>query len=107
MENNMADALLDFYQKILKPEFDRINSKLAEHDERFSEVFGHFDTIYHRLGKMEDEHLAIMNRLSRIEDAIRSGNESRAQLEKRVNDMKELLADLQARLEALERQLGF
>ena len=68
MENGLADALLDFYQKMLKPEFEAIKSKLAEHDDRFSGVLGHLDSIYHRLGSLEDEYLMTNNRLKRIED---------------------------------------
>ena len=38
MEKALADALADFYQKILKPEFDAIKGQLAEHDRRFDEI---------------------------------------------------------------------
>ena len=38
MDKALADALLDFYQKILKPEFDFIKEKLVEHDQRFTEM---------------------------------------------------------------------
>ena len=53
MEKVLADALANFYQQLLKPEFDAIKEKLAEHDERFSEIFGHLDAICSRLGKLE------------------------------------------------------
>ena len=102
---HLAEALLDFYKKILKPDFDAIKGKLTEHDERFSEVFGHFDATYHRLGRIEDEQLMMNNRLDRIDEAIKQGNQTRQQLEKRVMEMKEQLANLQGRLETLERQL--
>lgn len=54
MDNDIADALIQFYQQILKPEFDAIKAKQAEHDERFDVVTGHLDAIYHRLGTLED-----------------------------------------------------
>jgi hypothetical protein len=38
MENHMSDALMEFYRKILKPEFDALKQKQAEHDERFAEI---------------------------------------------------------------------
>lgn len=63
MENDLAAALMDFYQKILKPEFDSIKGKQAEHDEQFSEILGHLDSIYHRLGRLEDGFLSMNNRL--------------------------------------------
>ena len=70
MENGLADALLDFYQKILKPEFDAIKGKLVEHDERFSEMMGHLDSIYHRLGRLEDEQFDLQNRLESVEKQL-------------------------------------
>jgi len=68
VENGLADAFLNFYQKMLKPEFDAIKAKQVEHDERFSDVLGHLDTLYNRLGKLEDEYLMMNDRLKRIED---------------------------------------
>jgi chromosome segregation ATPase len=105
MENGLADTFLDFYQKILKPEFDTIKGKLAEHDERFSEVLGHLDSIYHRLGSLENEHLMITNRLKPIEGSIESVSAKRLDLGKRVHDIKEQLTVLQNRLASVERQL--
>jgi chromosome segregation ATPase len=106
MENGLADALLDFYQKMLKPEFDAIKVRFAENDERQSEILGHLDSIYHRLGRLEDESLMMNNRLKRIEESIEAGVTKHSELEKSVKDMKIQLADLQNRLESVERQLS-
>jgi chromosome segregation ATPase len=113
VEKVLADAFLDFYQKMLKPDFDAIKVKLAEHDERFSEVLGHLDSIYNRIERLEDECLTINNRLNRIEGSferiegsIESGNAERSDLERRVKEIKEQLTVLQTRLESVERQLG-
>jgi len=67
VEKVLADAFLDFYKKMLKPEFDAIQVKLAEHDERFSEVLGHLDSIYDRIGKLETESKEQENRLQAVE----------------------------------------
>ncbi len=32
--------------------FDRVEVKLTEHDERFREVFGHFDHLYRQLERL-------------------------------------------------------
>jgi hypothetical protein len=40
VEKDLANALMDFYQKMLKPEFDAIKEKLTEHDQRFLEMLG-------------------------------------------------------------------
>ncbi len=38
--------------------FDRVEAKLAEHDERFREILGHFDELY--LERLENEYHAIV-----------------------------------------------
>lgn len=67
MEKVLADAFADFYQTILKPEFDAIKGKLAEHDERFSEMMGHFSSIDQRLGRLEEDCCQVNSSLNRIE----------------------------------------
>ncbi len=57
MDKTISDALLEFYRKVLKPEFDAIREKQTELDERFSETFDHFDALYKRLDRLEDEYL--------------------------------------------------
>jgi predicted nuclease with TOPRIM domain len=70
MENQISNALIDFYQKILKPDFDRIDAKLAEHDQRFTEMTEHLDSIYHRLGRVEDELLMVSSRVDRVDGKL-------------------------------------
>ena len=106
MEKDLAAALLSFYQQILKPEFDAIKAKQYEHDEQFSEIAGHFDSLYHRIGRLEDESLMTNSRLQRIEESIAAGNMNRSDLEKRVQQIKDQLTDLQGRLENVERHLN-
>ena len=106
MEKVLADAFLNFYQTMLKPEFDALKEKNAEHDLRFSEMIGHFDSIYNRLGRLEDELLMVNSRLSRIEDSIELGNLRHLDLEKRVKGIKEQINLLQNRLEIVERHLN-
>ena len=106
MEKVLADAFLDFYQKMLKPEFDALKGKQGEHDGRFSEVLGHLDSIYHRLGVSEDGYSEITGGLKKIETSIETGAAERSELKKRVKEMKEQLGALQKRLESVERQLS-
>lgn len=106
MKKEMADALLDFYSKMLKPEFDALNRRLDEHEKRFSEVLSHLDAIYHRLSRVEDEQLVMNNRLSRIEMAISTGAQNHDLLAKQVKDLKQQMALLQTRLDSVEQQLS-
>ncbi len=39
MEEDIWAALLDFYEKVLEPEFRSIQEKLSEHDEKFRQIF--------------------------------------------------------------------
>lgn len=56
MEKALADAFLDFYHNMLKPEFDAIKGKQAEHDQRFDEI----------LSRLELEDAAWKRRQSRL-----------------------------------------
>jgi len=105
MEKVLADAFLDFYQKMLKPEFDALKGNQAGHDERLSEVLGHLDSIYNRLGIVEDGYVEINDRLKLIEDSMESGSKESSELELRIKEIKEKLAVFQGRLESVERQL--
>ena len=105
MEKVLADAFLDFYQKMLKPEFDALKGNQSAHDERFSEVLGHLDSIYNRLGMLEDGSVEINDRLKLIEGAIDAGGGKRSDLEKQVTEIKKQLGVFQNRLKTVERQL--
>ncbi|GAM09544.1 hypothetical protein OR1_01824 [Geobacter sp. OR-1] len=105
MEKGLADSLMEFYQQILKPEFDTIKGKQAEHDDRFSEAIEHFDALYHRLGRIEDEYLVIGNSLKRIEDSIGTGSVKRSDLERRFREIKDQFTVLQGRLDSIEKQM--
>ena len=52
MNKELSEVLLDFYQKILAPEFASIQKKQAAHDEKFIDIIGHFDDLYKHLEKL-------------------------------------------------------
>ena len=39
--------------------FERIEKKLEEHDEKFRDIFTHFDQVYQRFDRLETEYYAI------------------------------------------------
>ncbi len=49
------DTLNEFYRKIIEPEFRTIRNKLSEHDQKFKDIFDHFDKIY----RIKEESLNI------------------------------------------------
>ena len=85
--------------------FDVIDRRLDEHDERFREILGHFDAIYLRFERLEQEYLAIVEALRRIEAALVDEGRRRAVLERGLAELKERVALLQARIEDIERRL--
>ena len=70
MEKTLSDAFLNFYKVMLKPEFDAIKEKQVEHDERLSQVLGHFDSIYDRLGRLEEQTKELVNRIDSVEEQL-------------------------------------
>lgn len=106
MEQVLADAFLNFYQKMLKPEFEALKGNQAVHDERLSEVVGHLDSIYNRLGMLEDGYSEIRDRLRCIEDALETEGAESSDLEQQVQDLKKQLGSFEGRLHSVERQLG-
>lgn len=85
---------------------ERIASLRAEMEERFREVSGHFDEIYRRLERLEQEYYAISRQLRRIEAAVTDDGERREVLERDLAALRERVNVLQARLDDLERRLG-
>lgn len=59
MNKELSESLLDFYQKILAPEFAAIQKKQAAHDGKFADILDHFDHLYKHLEKLEEEYQMI------------------------------------------------
>lgn len=47
--------LNEFYGKTLEPRFDKIEKRLDEHDQKFSDILNHLDKIYVRIERLERE----------------------------------------------------
>jgi len=96
-------------RKITSPEHDRqfsaILEKQEEHDEKFRDIFGHFDQLYQRLTLLEDEYHAIVHSLRRIETLMETEQENREILERRLEELKSQVDNLQLRIVELEERL--
>ena len=75
-------------------------------NERFREVFGHFEEVCRRLERLEQEHYAISQQLRRIEAALANESGRREILERDLVALKEHVGLLQARISEIERRLG-
>ena len=108
MTNDEYSQLIEFLGRKFEEidrRFDRVEAKLAEHDERFREVFGHFDHLYKRLERLEQEYQTILEGLRRIEALLAGEKAKREDLERGVEYLKHQVAALQGRIEVLERSI--
>ena len=83
-------------------QFEAIDRRFDAVDERFremrGEMLGHFDELYRRLERLEQEYQLIVHALRRIEG-------SQEDLERNVAELREQVALIQVRLDALEQRI--
>ena len=84
----------------------RLDAFQASVDERFREVFGHFDAIYLRLERLDQDYQVITHQLRRIEAMLTDEVGRREILERSLAALKEQVALLQARIGDVERRLN-
>jgi chromosome segregation ATPase len=94
-----------------------IGRRFTEMDRRFDEadlrvtelrqdMLGHFDAIYHRFERLEQEGHAITQALRRIEAGLADERGRREILERAVAELKQHVTVLQSRIEEIEQRLG-
>jgi chromosome segregation ATPase len=90
--------------------FGEVNRRFDEVDLRFTELrqemLGHFDAIYHRFERLEQEYYAITQALRRIEAGLADERGRREILERALAELKQHMAALQSRIEEIEQRLG-
>src|SRR6266446_2049596 len=89
--------------------FETIDRRFDTIDRRFdelrAELLGHFDEIYRRLERLEQEYHAITQALRRIEALLADERVRRDILERDLATLRENVALLNARIEDIERRL--
>ena len=70
------------------------------------EMLGHFDEVYRRLDRLEQEYFAITQGLRRIEAGLADDGARREILERDLAELKQHVAALQVRIEDLEQRLA-
>jgi chromosome segregation ATPase len=75
-------------------------------DDLRRQMLGHFDEIYDRLERLEQEYQAITQALRRIEAGLSDERRRREIIERDLAELKRYAATLQARIEELEQRLG-
>lgn len=79
--------------------------QVARSDAQFREILGHFDAVYHRLDRIEQEYMMIKEGIRRVEAMLLDDQGKREALERRLAGLKTDVVALQARIEAVERRL--
>ncbi|PWU23797.1 MAG: hypothetical protein C5B48_07950 [Candidatus Rokuibacteriota bacterium] len=69
-------------------------------------MLGHFEEIYRRLERLDQEYLAITQALRRIEAHLVDEQGRREIIERDLEALKRQVAMLQSRVEELEQRLG-
>ncbi len=109
--------------QFLGPRFESIDRRLEGIDRRFEsidrrfdaidlrfddlreEILGHFDEIYRRLERLEQEYQTITQALRRIEALLADERVRREILERDLAALRENVAVLNARIDDIERRL--
>jgi chromosome segregation ATPase len=95
----------------------QLDGRLAQLDRRLTgledrvaelrrETLGHFDELYRRLERREQEHQAITQALRRIESGLADERSRREMLDRDLGALKDRVTTLQARIEEIEERLG-
>jgi chromosome segregation ATPase len=83
--------------------FDALDRQLAELRQ---EMLGHFDEVYRRLERLEQEYHAITQGLRRIEAGLAGELGRREILERDLGELKRQVAALHSRIRDIEQRLG-
>lgn len=70
------------------------------------ETLGHFDDIYRRFERLEQEYQAIIQALRRIEAGLADERGRREVLMRDLAELKQHVEALQSRIEEIEQRLG-
>lgn len=97
-KKDLADTLIEFYGKVIEPQFIKIGQKLEEHDRKFADLLNHFDQLYRRLDRLETEYQTITFSIQRIEERLNG-------VEKRLDKAEGRLDGIDKRLDTIEGKL--
>ena len=90
--------------------FDAMDRRFDAFEQGFAEfrheVLGHFDELYRRLERLEQEYHAVTQALRRIEALLADEQGRREILERDLATLRENVALLRVRIDDIERRLG-
>jgi predicted nucleic acid-binding Zn-ribbon protein len=83
----------------------RFEARFDTIEQQLRDVLGHFDEVYRRLERLEQEYYAITQGLRRIETLLVDERGKREILEQSLDELKRQALALQGRIDELEQQL--
>ena len=95
-------AMIDRRFETFDRRFEALDQRL---DELRGDILGHFDEVYRRLERLEQEYQAITQTLRRIEALLADERARREILERDLATLRDNVAVLNARIEDIERRL--
>ncbi len=110
----MSSAEYGQLVELLGRQFADVDRRFDAMDRRFTQMLtelrhqmlGHFDAIYQRFERLEQEYQAILQALRRIESRLADEAGRREILERDVTELKHRVAALQSRIDEIEQRLG-
>jgi chromosome segregation ATPase len=95
-------AAIDGRFAAIDSRFDRLEQSIAQ---LRAEMLGHFDEIYRRLERLEQEYQAILQALRRLEAGVAGERGRREILERDLAELKQQVSALQQRIGQIEERL--
>ena len=105
MTSDEYQQLVEFLGRQFAAIDQRFEAMQTDLDEKFREVFGHFDALYRRLERLEQEYQTIVQALRRIEALLADETRRRELMERGLAELRENVALLKARIDDLEQRL--
>jgi len=106
VKKEISEALMDFYQKILVPEFTEIKKDQTENRGKLTDIIGHFDSVYQKFDRLEDEYHAITHGLKRIEEQLEGDVRNREDIEIRFQELKRQFEEMQLKMTMIEQEIA-
>lgn len=96
--------------EFLGRQFTQIDQRFEHVDGQIAalrrELLGHFDEIYRRLERLEQEYQAIAQALRRIEAGLAGESGQREMLARDLAELKQQVTAIQSRIEEIEARLA-
>ena len=93
---------IDYRFEQIDHRFEQVEGQIAD---LRREILGHFDEIYRRLERLEQEYQAITQGLRRIEASLSDESGRREILARDLSELKQQVAALQARIDDIEARV--